>query len=166
VDAVRLSFPTEGDCLKNELKEKVRKWLMAADWKIQEGTSPDTPWIFRASTPEAPDLLIYPAKNERDALIVQCRFQQSAEQFSRWCGTSGKLREKVRMELQFLLAATDLNFEIDDNLEWFSVNDCIYPGALDQDSFWRRARKVRNITWSGAWIVLLAPEREPSLPVH
>jgi len=143
------------------LKEKVRGWLLAGDWTLNEGSSNDHAWMFHATFPGVPDLLIFVSKKQPDAMMLQFQFRQTDQQLNQWTRLDSSFRDQVRMELQFHLASTDLDFEIGEILESFSVTDTIYPEGQNRDSFWRRLRRVRNVMWSGAWIVLLAPQRAP-----
>jgi len=138
------------------LKEKVRGWLLGADWKIFNVTPKDeTPWILRSSFGVAPSVWIYPMPRQ-DALVFRCRYDMDEAVKRLWENNEFERRHLIASEVRIQLVTFGSEFELAEECSAFTTYELVYSDALNslgQDIFWQRLRRTRNALLGAMYVL-------------
>lgn len=140
----------------NELRDRIRDWLLEDDYEIEERFEDGLSWFLVAKTEDARGFGVSQRVNKRDEVYIRVglEFDKAAQQSL--AAMSASARETLYNEVRFYLLSVGVEFQPEGKTIWtrLTISHRIFEDApLTKDEFIRRTFNVQRGTIGVIWLL-------------
>jgi len=129
----------------DQIKERVRGWLMEDGWSLRQETSQQSLWAFVAEDQFGRKIVVGQRVSREDEVVIHGAINFSDDTTDRIGRLTEDERTNLLWDLRFELVRTNLEFSgIDIPLKHIEVVERIFLDGLTKDCFLQRASEVRK----------------------
>jgi len=144
-----IEIPKGGDMAtemsSNQIKDKVRTWLMEDGWSLRQETPPISLWAFVATDQSGRIIVVGQRKNKEDEVVIQGAVNIGDDTTDRIMRLTEDDRNNLLWDLRFELVKSNLEFSgIALPLKRVEVLERIFLDGLTKDCFLQRTSEVRK----------------------
>jgi hypothetical protein len=142
-----------GDSTHNDVKDKIKTWLVQEGWQLTERAAPDLRFALVAEDQQGHKIVVSQRAAAADRIVVQVTISLSDDDSQRFSALPEKKRQQFLWDLRFGLLQADVEFQgLTDPLKRIVVAEPIFYDALTKDLFMQRFSQVKRamllILWS------------------
>lgn len=153
-----IEMPEGGDMASemspDQIKERVRGWLMEDGWSLRQETPDRSLWAFVAEDQFGRKIVVGQRASREDEVVIQGAINISDDTTDRIGRLTEDERNNLLWDLRFELVRTNLEFSgIDIPLKRIEVVERIFLDGLTKDCFLQRASEVRKGVLIVIWML-------------
>ncbi len=138
---------------QNDVKDKIKTWLLAEGWQLSEAAPPDIRFAVIAQNQEGHKILVTQKAESVDRIIVQAAISLSDEDSQKFAALPEERRQQFLWDLRFSLLQFDVEFGgLTEPLKQIAVAEPVFYDALTKDLFIQRFSEVKRamllVIWS------------------
>lgn len=142
-----------GNSTHDDVKDKIKTWLVEEGWQLTERAAPDARFALVAEDQKGHKMVVSQKAAAADRVVVQVTISLSDDDSQRFSALPEKKRQQFLWDLRFGLLQADVEFDgLTDPPKQIVVAEPIFYDALTKDLFVQRFSQVKRamllIIWS------------------